>query len=84
MKEQLLPFGILKAFNLVMDKITGNSKVRSMLKAEEHVSVLLLLGPLCADSICHGPFIHELRGATMKRLLLGHGVCRVYSCTLLQ
>ena len=27
-KELLLPFGHLKAFNLVMDKNTGNSKVR--------------------------------------------------------
>ncbi len=27
-KELLLPFGSLKAFNLVMDKNTGNSKVR--------------------------------------------------------
>lgn len=26
-KELLLPFGSLKAFNLVMDKNTGNSKV---------------------------------------------------------
>ena len=28
-KELLLPFGSLKAFNLVMDKNTGNSKVRT-------------------------------------------------------
>ena len=28
-KELLLPFGSLKAFNLVMDKNTGNSKVNS-------------------------------------------------------
>lgn len=28
-KELLLPFGSLKAFNLVMDKNTGNSKVCS-------------------------------------------------------
>jgi hypothetical protein len=28
-KELLLPFGALKAFNLVMDKNTGNSKVGS-------------------------------------------------------
>lgn len=27
-KDLLLPFGVLKAFNLVMDKNTGNSKVR--------------------------------------------------------
>ena len=27
-KELLLPFGQLKAFNLVMDKNTGNSKVQ--------------------------------------------------------
>ena len=26
-KEKLTPFGMLKAFNLVMDKTTGNSKV---------------------------------------------------------
>jgi hypothetical protein len=26
-KDLLLPFGVLKAFNLVMDKNTGNSKV---------------------------------------------------------
>ena len=26
-KDMLLPFGELKAFNLVMDKTTGNSKV---------------------------------------------------------
>ena len=26
-KDLLLPFGALKAFNLVMDKATGNSKV---------------------------------------------------------
>ena len=28
-KELLLPFGSLKAFNLVMDKNTGNSKVNA-------------------------------------------------------
>lgn len=27
-KDLLLPFGVLKAFNLVMDKNTGNSKVQ--------------------------------------------------------
>ncbi len=29
-KELLHPYGMLKAFNLVMDKHTGNSKVRGV------------------------------------------------------
>jgi hypothetical protein len=32
-KELLLPFGALKAFNLVMDKNTGNSKARAPCRA---------------------------------------------------
>lgn len=31
-KDLLLPFGVLKAFNLVMDKNTGNSKVQRFLR----------------------------------------------------
>lgn len=39
MKELLLPFGALKAFNLVMDKNTGNSKVTQALSSFSHTSV---------------------------------------------
>ncbi len=35
-KELLHPYGMLKAFNLVMDKHTGNSKVRGVVC---HISV---------------------------------------------
>ena len=35
-EELLHPFGLLKAFNLVMDKHTGNSKARSLLAASAH------------------------------------------------
>ena len=37
-EELLHPFGLLKAFNLVMDKHTGNSKARSLLSASAHLS----------------------------------------------
>ena len=41
-KELLLPFGHLKAFNLVMDKNTGNSKVRHGALGHDMSSILCL------------------------------------------
>ena len=46
-KELLLPFGSLKAFNLVMDKNTGNSKVILSV-----LSQLVVMSWLHSDQFC--------------------------------
>ena len=50
-KELLLPYGLLKAFNLVMDKSTGNSKAR-IRKLPPAVRLDLGLGVLFKGSAC--------------------------------
>ena len=48
-KEMLLPYGALKAFNLVMDRSTGNSKVRGspqLGRGRERASAPIIIGIL--------------------------------------
>lgn len=48
MKELLQPYGLLKAFNLVMDKHTGNSKVRPHAILSASPEHLVEQGPLAS------------------------------------
>ena len=87
-KELLLPFGSLKAFNLVMDKNTGNSKVcmqsLSGLCGMHCVRATLLAGVAVMYAIwCHA--ITSSRGCSFKRCSdKSVWNSHILSCTLLQ
>jgi len=74
-KELLLPYGHLKAFNLVMDKSTGNSKVCSLLDAAARPRICLQRDPQPATVCFIASRVEHVYDFVLRQRVQGYAFC---------